>query len=312
MDMKKTVRVLLSVGITVIIFAILFTQIKVTDLIETIAQVPFHFILLGGLFYSLGYVFRMLRFSILTDHVVPKKRMLGIVCVHNFFTQLLPFKTGELSFLHYLKKEGHSYARGGAVILVARILDVAMMLLLFSISIMFVKDDLPETVLPFLPLFILLIVVIIMSFFAYSALSRPILKIARKIDIGMLTRLLEQLYAVRTDKKMVELLLVSLGMWLSFNLAIYYILLGVFDLSFWHVIVGHIFPVLISVLPIQGIGGFGTIEGGWALGLMLIGLDKGAAISAGFTIHFMHIIYFIIWMAYGIPATRRKKEKVQS
>ena len=39
---------------------------------------------------------------------------------------------------------------------------------------------------------------------------------------------------------------------------------------------------MIWILPIQGIGGFGTFEGSWAVSFMAVGVSKEAAISSGF------------------------------
>jgi uncharacterized membrane protein YbhN (UPF0104 family) len=66
------------------------------------------------------------------------------------------------------------------------------------------------------------------------------------------------------------------------------------------------FALFTLVLPIQGIGGFGTMEGGWALGFITIGMTQDIAIKTGFAFHIMVLMYTIIlgftgWVyMYGI------------
>lgn len=54
------------------------------------------------------------------------------------------------------------------------------------------------------------------------------------------------------------------------------------------------------VLPVKSIGGFGTTEGSWAIGLMLLGFSKEIAIKAGFVIHIFALLNVTILFIIGI------------
>ena len=54
------------------------------------------------------------------------------------------------------------------------------------------------------------------------------------------------------------------------------------------------------ILPIKSIGGFGTTEGSWAIGLILLGITKKSAIQAGFVIHIFALINVIFLFLIGI------------
>jgi len=63
---------------------------------------------------------------------------------------------------------------------------------------------------------------------------------------------------------------------------------------------------MISILPIQGIGGFGTLEGSWAISFMAMGVTKEAAISSGFVMHIISIIYLAILFIIGFTGLNKK------
>jgi uncharacterized membrane protein YbhN (UPF0104 family) len=59
------------------------------------------------------------------------------------------------------------------------------------------------------------------------------------------------------------------------------------------------FSLLTTILPFQGIGGFGTMEGGWTIGFMLFGMSKDLAIISGFGVHIITIFYFLVLGVIG-------------
>lgn len=72
-----------------------------------------------------------------------------------------------------------------------------------------------------------------------------------------------------------------------------------FDLSYLSIIIGATFILLTTILPIQGIAGFGTTELIWTLVFVSLGLSKNAAIVSGFSYHILVILFFMILGIYG-------------
>ena len=71
------------------------------------------------------------------------------------------------------------------------------------------------------------------------------------------------------------------------------------------------FAVFSTVLPIQGIGGFGTMEGGWALGFIAVGVPSEIAVKTGFGFHLIVLLYTISLGIYGyVNIYYFKKRKV--
>jgi hypothetical protein len=70
------------------------------------------------------------------------------------------------------------------------------------------------------------------------------------------------------------------------------------------------FGFMTSILPIQGIGNFGTFEAGWTAGFLIVGLPAELAISTGFGFHIITLLFNILLGAYGYLAIHRTGRKI--
>ena len=108
---------------------------------------------------------------------------------------------------------------------------------------------------------------------------------------------------IRTKGKgtVITLIVISFGIWLPLY-SINYILITAININlyFFAVLLGSTFALFTTILPIQGIGGFGTYEGGWTVGFIAVGLTKEVAITSGFIMHIVGIVYFLILGVYGV------------
>jgi hypothetical protein len=75
--------------------------------------------------------------------------------------------------------------------------------------------------------------------------------------------------------------------------------LGV-KIGIWIGIIGIMFPMISTFLPIQGLGGFGTFEGVWTISFMSLGISKEVAILTGFGFHLTFLMFAIIMGVYGL------------
>jgi uncharacterized membrane protein YbhN (UPF0104 family) len=51
------------------------------------------------------------------------------------------------------------------------------------------------------------------------------------------------------------------------------------------------FAFMTAILPVQGIGNFGTFEAGWTVGFLSIGIPVELAVSTGFSYHIINVIF---------------------
>lgn len=133
--MKKPLAKVAAVIITVILVAILLSQISIGDVAKTLISIDPIYIIIGFILYLGSYFFRALRFHILLNSKVSIKDLFSIVCVHNMANNILPARTGEVSYV-YLSKKLHniSVGEGVASLMVARVFDfttISFLILLY-------------------------------------------------------------------------------------------------------------------------------------------------------------------------------------
>jgi len=311
---------ILTLIITVILVALLFTQIDLKDVITTLQNINPIYLLAGFMVYTCSYFFRAWRFHILLNREVGLKDLFDIECVHNAVNNLLPARTGELSYVYLLKRiNNKTTGEGIATLVVARIFDLIALIILFFIA-TFLIIAIPKIILDALwiiaifAFFLLIILVLILT--RGEKFVTGVQNVVRKLHcennrgVNYLIRkgfeTVESLDKIQMKKSFAALIASSLLIW-GFNYFIVYLLMiGMnFQISILLVILGGTFILLTTVLPIQGIAGFGTTETIWTLVFVPLGLSLDQAIISGFCYHIVIILYFMILGIYGWIAVRR-------
>jgi hypothetical protein len=77
------------------------------------------------------------------------------------------------------------------------------------------------------------------------------------------------------------------------------IAIGIWKLSF-----ALLFGVLFSLVPIHGPAGLGTVEAPWVASLVILDVSQKDAITSGFGLHIIIILYCVILGLYGISDLR--------
>jgi hypothetical protein len=257
------------------------------------------------------------------------KELIPIILLHGFFLNILPSRTGEISYPYLLRKKGISLRESLSSLLIARIFDGIALASLFIISVFLLGRTIPPliaNIFTFISSFLVLAILFLMFIFYYgNKRGIGIKKIEKKfLDktklgsfnfvgwlFGKISNLVEGLQAINVREKVLELLLYSFGIWIC-GYFVYVILMegmGI-HLNIWAVFTGATFVVFASLLPIQGLAGFGTTEGMWALVFFTLGVEKELAIASGFSFHIIRIIFattlgFISFII--IKISKRKK-----
>jgi uncharacterized membrane protein YbhN (UPF0104 family) len=66
------------------------------------------------------------------------------------------------------------------------------------------------------------------------------------------------------------------------------------DLSFSEAIFGASLAMLSNLLPVNGVAGFGTQEGGWLLGFTMLGVPADVATSTGLGVHLVQLFNVVL------------------
>jgi hypothetical protein len=311
---NKFLTKVIAVIITIILLALLFTQINLGDVILTIKGLNPIYLIAGFILYTCSYFFRAWRFHILLNKEVSIKDLFNIGCVHNLMNNLLPARTGELSYIYLLKKHHkRTIGEGIATLVVARIFDfIALGILFFGA--LFTVNDVPPIIMD--ALWIIALIVITLFFLLGMILYRGrsfinLIDTAtklihlenNKIAIYCLQKGFEtadSLEKINVKKIFVPMVAFSILIWV-FNYAMGYLVLVAMRviLPIQVIVLGMTFTLLSTTLPIYGILGFGTNEGFWTLVFVPLGMTVQMAILSGFTYHIILIIDYLILGCIG-------------
>ena len=319
---KKKLAKLSAVIITVVLVATLLSQISIGDVTKTLTSINPIYLVIGFILYLCSYFFRALRFHILLNNKISIKDLFSIVCVHNMANNILPARTGEISYV-YLSKKLHNIpvGEGVASLMVARIFDFTTISFLFFVSAIFIRN-LPDIVSKIIWIIIGLLVFVLLLFFALVFFGEIFVDMIRRVANGInalrfssVQYLLRkgdetvQSFKLMNSKKLFGCVFVTSMMIWCFQYSMLYILAKGMNISlaFWCMIFAVTFVFFTTILPIQTIGGFGIIEGGWALGFIIMGISKEIAISSGFGFHAILYMYFLILGLYGGLTLKRQR-----
>jgi hypothetical protein len=136
-----------------------------------------------------------------------------------------------------------------------------------------------------------------------------------KIDLAV-----KEIEAIRKRKIYGRILVLSLFIRLAKYGALYFLLAALLRshgfflgrISFWKTILGTTGAELTSVLPIKGLGGFGTWDTAWALTFQLMDFDPELAVISGIGVHliansFEYVLGLAAILLLLFPLLKRKK-----
>ena len=306
---KKIRNIILSFLLTIIFISILLTNISIKSLFGVFLNYNLKIILIAFSFHLLAYLLRTLVF-----YTFLKKKLkisffylLNIHFIHNFYVHIIPASLGEMSFPILLKRKIQP-EKSFSVLFISRMLFLLLTLILFFIALVLNFNLLPNfkmDLIKYLYLFLLIIPLAIFYYYRKKFLiSLNKILLFQKI-IGLIKRTLDN---IKTDlillKNPVFLSYIILSTCLNIvalTLTYFFILKGMdLHLSFFQIIFVSSIGIAFILLPIKSIGGFGTTEGAWALGMLILGFKKEIAIESGFAIHLIALLNVIIMFFLGL------------
>jgi len=317
--MKNKQKILMLI-ISIALVATLLSQIQVADIIKILIKIDSGYILIGFGLYVLSYFFRAIRFHILLNREVGIRDLFNIICIHNMVNNLLPARTGELSYVYLLKKHHNKTAgEGVATLITARLFDMITIVILFFLSTVFVPNPFGIMIeATWVIIFLIFVIILLLLIIIYKGRAFVILLRGMVNHFGM-----DQIHIVDyIFRKMDETIesfscmhrstfiwsaLVSIVIWIVLYSVNYTLIIAMgINMTFWTVLFASTFALITTILPIQGVGGFGTMEGGWTIGFLAMGLTKEVAISSGFSVHIIIISYFSILGLIGVLKNTKK------
>jgi len=292
--MKKILtRFFIPLVITVAVIYFFFRDISLNDIKENFLKIPLILLLLFVFLSLLGTLLRAVKYHILLAKKIRFSDIFLITLVRNFAVDLLPARSAALIFYSYLtKKKGLSLEEGASSFVVSVFYDGLALSFMLGMLIFFLKTEMNRGTI-YLGMFIIFSLSVGFIFFADKILG-IILKIKPISRFGKLKNSLNKIVIYLSEHKKNSERLMVFG--LSFLIRvikyvfIYILFEGVVHLgwgikSFSLFCFGLAGTELSALLPIQGLGGFGTWELAFALVFGALKIPAENLIEAGFVIH---------------------------
>lgn len=319
-------KAIVGLAITVGLVAFLLRYIEPQQIGRLVAETDWLLWLAGLGLWILMYLVRTVRFVLLAPKT-PYLTMLCIASVHNFLLRLLPMRTGDLSYAYLVKRAGTAGLGESLLgLLLLRALDATVVVVIFSITLAldqgtYLGDRHTGLVAAGVAALLGIVLVVLMGRALRLGL-RLAAATARLFGVdgspriqGLLEKIessIEAFSRIGTAAK-AKVSAASIVLWLLTFAAFFAIMRGFsMPVDLAQTVLGSTAAVVTGFLPIGGIGSFGTLEAGWALGFALVGLSEEQAVVSGFgvsltTFTYAAVLGLIGWIGLGIIGKRKRQ-----
>ncbi|MEM2138692.1 MAG: lysylphosphatidylglycerol synthase transmembrane domain-containing protein [Candidatus Woesearchaeota archaeon] len=295
---KNFLKIFFSFLISAIFLYFIFKIIKLEDL-KVVFKLPFFLLIFCFSLYFLSNVLRALRFKLFLE--MNFFDISAMTFMHNMINNIVPLRIGELSIL-FLSKD--KKIKSISSLLYSRIFDIlAIISLLFFSFLFYLKNNINEKIVFLTEIFIFVFVVffVFLLVFFYLKIYEKIYekikryKIFKKINIGFFYKKFLEFKNTISLKKAIIAFVYSFLIWiLNFYIADLIIKYLGINLKFYEIVFVFSFTTIVSLLPIHGFLGLGTLETAWGFILVLFNIEKELALISGFVFHIVNIVFFLI------------------
>ena len=292
---------------TLILLILIIYSVDLKTVFEIIFLANWFYLGLGFLFYFMIILIRAYRFKILLKKI-SFFNVSVITMKYTLMNYIMPFKTGEFSFVYLAKKQGNfSYLKGFSVLIITRLFDFVAIVFLFFIG-LYVSEKLPFGIFnvlffSFIFLFLLLGIIILLVYFPdvfYSVIKSLMkyLRVPKKISYFVDVHIRNIINYFKGYKSIIVLLYIFISSLFLFLLGYLSMMMIIIALgSNIHItILALLLPLLVlsTLLPINSLAGIGTYEGVWVLILSYYGYTPETALSLAIAIHLVQIFYIVL------------------
>ncbi|MBN1881673.1 MAG: flippase-like domain-containing protein [Deltaproteobacteria bacterium] len=293
---------------------LLWRSVDVAESLRTFSGVRIGTACAAAGIYIVQYFFLAVRWRLLNRGRVGIGSCYAITAVHNMTNNVLPFRTGELAYPYLLKRHFNiGLGDSTATLFYARIFDLVAMVLFFIGSLAFVGRDVLQTIAEskgeILQFTLLVVLIGGVLLGMYVLLDRWANNQDTEKHEGLRGKVRGAFRSLTEGLARVEIVSISVKMFVS-SLAIFLARYAFFmyalrafgiDLVFGESVAASTLAILGAIFPLQGVGGYGTVETGWVLGLVLIGVEAPTALMAGFGVHTFRLVLSVLLAGSTYP-----------
>ncbi|MES0488755.1 MAG: lysylphosphatidylglycerol synthase transmembrane domain-containing protein [Leptospirales bacterium] len=322
---KNIIAFIVSIGLLIY----LFQQVNLHNIVQHFTQISWlEFFIIAGIYFSTVF-FRGLRINSLVQGSFSRTKAVSFSAIHSFANHVFPFRMGELVLPWLFNKyTTYNYASSFYALVLMRLYDLIVVLFIFTGSFLFYymsrntsMDPVIFSIAIFLEVLLLLGLVfseklIKMLFKIMQSLSKKLGQRGKRFAFR-LSEIEENITALQKKEtsaaKYIFLPAFTFALWMS-NYIMFFTVLKFLQIKigFWTSVLGSSGAIVTNLLPINGLGSFGTLEAGWTLGFMFVGLDKNSAIASSFVMHIIVVFVGMIIAGTGFILLQYKSKTRQN
>lgn len=274
--------------LTLLFLALLFYFVPMWEIFSSLRSLDIKSLFLAFFLYSLSQAVRSLRWRLILKKLSFYHAFL-INSANILFNNLLPARTGELSWFYYARRLGFNLGDSLWSFFLGRLYDLISLLFLFSLSLF--------PVLEYAPITSAILFLLAIGFYkSYYFLPSK----------GKLSELRGYLKKEANLKLSLLLLLLS-SLSHSFKFLALLVLLPIGSVDIYKSFLAFLGGELSSVLPIHSFMGFGTYELAFGLPLKLLGESLREWLKLGFIFHsFLLLSSFLLGVPSALILSRQK------
>ncbi|MCF6148028.1 MAG: flippase-like domain-containing protein [Candidatus Kuenenia sp.] len=320
-QIKNIVKWCFPIALPFVIYWLLFSRIKPEDIFVTIKSISIPWLALGFVMYSANQVFRTMRFQCLTHSIKPDiKQLFRVQSLYIFYNYLLPFRTGEVTYVYLARRHLNiPVANGISSLAVARMLDYSLLIACYVMIAFFMNLSIAPWISILMKGSVACFLVTIVLFLLYLFRTNKFVawfgkninifapwqknKIFRKFS-GEFQKIVQSFREISNVRTGLQTVFYTLCTWLCIFLAFYMITRGLgFSVSFLHMVIVSVIAVMSRTF--QGVADFGSHEIGWFGGLLLIGFSGKDAGIVSFSSHIILLCYMLLVTLYSWATLRK-------
>jgi len=247
-------------------------------------------------------------------------RVAGVSMLHQFYIAMLPMRSGEAALPIMLKRDGVEMVQTVAVLLVVRVLDFVVLLLCLGASTWFAWNDLPDVLRTSAPtVFGVGSAIVLGIAVAYGSRSYSVALLARALASRLTGWLPQREWLVDrlgsfhvgvnqlSRRRMLQAFMLSICIWTitcATIIPLYGPLLAIPGSAAVHIVLALLISFL-TMIPIQGWAGIGTVEAISVVVLTTIDMTSEQALVTGLSLHAIQIAIVVLFGAMGLALTAR-------
>ena len=294
-----------------VLFVVLVRRVAGADVAAVFASIDWRLSALAFLCYCGVNLMRMESISLILGGKVPRRRVLSLVFLQNFFNVLFSF-SGDAAYVFLLKRRGTvTLGENLASLLAAKILDFFTLTSVFFGFVMISGiPALSSLRAPSALIFAASVSLAALSFARPSVLPALVAGAGSVVGIGArpaFLRVLKQAQEIaggfsffRSRRVAGRVALTTLCNWFLTFLSGFLLLRGVgVTIGFGATLFAYTFPIAAGLTPAFVLGGFGSYEGAFAFGLTRVGIAAGQAIASSVALHVQELGFLLVLAAAG-------------